>query len=286
MTKFHRKKKAPVLDLSTQKENAEDIGTSVPLASPSKALATSKYGSFKYNTVTVAPQAQVGLLVTSELEKAIEECRTKVAQIVKGCRAVNRRFRDAEFDLENDQIRCLKGLYYTGEDSLGPPPPVLRLTQIFDKPQFIIDGAEAIDIIQGKLGDCWLLSALSTLSTSKGLIEKLCVARDEQVGVYGFVFFRGSGWVHVIIDDQFFWSLPKYEELSRREQGLYHGDKEAYNKVARHGGKGLYFARSGTEEETWVPLIEKAYAKLHGDYESLQGGYPSEAIEDLTGYVI
>ena len=26
--------------------------------------------------------------------------------------------------------------------------------QIFDKPQFIIDGTEAIDIIQGRLGDC------------------------------------------------------------------------------------------------------------------------------------
>ena len=59
-----------------------------------------------------------------------------------------------------------------------------------------------------------------------------------------------------------------------------------YNKLSRHGGKGLYFARSGTEGETWVPLIEKAYAKLHGNYESLVGGFPSEAVEDLTGYVV
>ena len=88
------------------------------------------------------------------------------------------------------------------------------------------------------------------------------------------------------IHSQLFWSLPKYEELSSQEQALYRGDRDAYNKIARKGGKGLYFARSGTEGETWVPLIEKAYAKLHGDYESLEGGYPSEAIEDLTGYVI
>ena len=58
------------------------------------------------------------------------------------------------------------------------------------------------------------------------------------------------------------------------------------SKLSRHGGKGLYFARSGTEGETWVPLIEKAYAKLHGNYESLVGGFPSEAVEDLTGYVV
>ena len=82
--------------------------------------------------------------------------------------------RDIEFDLENDQTRCLKGLDY--DASNAAPPSVLRVTQIFDKPQFVVDGADAVDIIQGSLGDCWLLSGLATMSTSKGLIEKLCVS--------------------------------------------------------------------------------------------------------------
>jgi calpain family cysteine protease len=74
-------------------------------------------------------------------------------------------------DLENDKIRCLKGLNYNGEDDSG-----LRVTEIFADPHFFVDGADAIDIIQGCLGDCYFLSAMATMTTSKGLIEKLCVA--------------------------------------------------------------------------------------------------------------
>jgi hypothetical protein len=32
----------------------------------------------------------------------------------------------------------------------------------------------------------------------------------------------------------------------------------------------------------WVPLVEKAYAKLHGCYEALKGGSVSYALSDLT----
>lgn len=39
------------------------------------------------------------------------------------------------------------------------------------------------------------MSALSTLCNNKAFLEKVCVARDEKVGVYGFVFFRGTSKV-------------------------------------------------------------------------------------------
>ena len=38
-------------------------------------------------------------------------------------------------------------------------------------------------------------------------------------------------------------------------------------------------------DETWLPLLEKAFAKAHGDYSAIEGGFVGEGIEDLTGGV-
>ncbi|CAE6446482.1 unnamed protein product [Rhizoctonia solani] len=230
------------------------------------------------------PKEQAGLLVTADLDAAIQRCKSKVETIAKECRARNRRFRDVEFDLVDDRDRCLHSLD-TEEDNQHSPADVLRVTDIFDNPQFFVDGVGADDISQGSLGDCWFLSALTTITTMPQLIEKICVARDEQVGVYGFIFYRDSGWHDVIIDDYLFTKVPKWECITGREQMLYHRSKDRYNATARKGGRTLLFASCGEEEETWVPLIEKAYAKLMGDYSAMSGGFAAEGIEDLTGGV-
>ncbi|KAJ4485410.1 hypothetical protein J3R30DRAFT_3696750 [Lentinula aciculospora] len=256
-----------------------------PVKEPTKTSSLTR-------TSFVQQAEKAGLLVTAELDKALAECNTKVERISKDCRMMNRKHRDTEFDLENDRERCLHGLL--GPGSCAPDTPakinynpsdVQRVTQIFDKPQFFVDGASSNDIVQGAIGDCWFVSALATMATAEGLVEKFCVARDEEIGVYGFIFFRDTSWVTVIIDDFLYTSIPKFEELSGAEKILYHNNKETYNSTARKGGKGLYFARSGTPGETWVPLIEKAYAKLHGSYAALSGGDACEAVEDLTGGV-
>jgi hypothetical protein len=82
------------------------------------------------------------------------------------------------------------------------PKSVKRVGEIFDDPRFYIDGPTANDVRQGQDGDCWLMAALCTLSNKPGLIERVCVARNEEVGVYGFVFHRDGEWFSEIIDDK------------------------------------------------------------------------------------
>ncbi len=36
------------------------------------------------------------------------------------------------------------------------------------------------------------------------------------------------------------------------------------------GSKALYFAQCRDQNETWLPLLEKAYAKAHGDYAAIE----------------
>lgn len=129
---------------------------------------------------------------TASYESAVAKCKVKVASIVRECRRINQKYRDAHFDLEDHRM-CLQGLSLAPDrDKLDAPQSVSRVGDIFTDPKFFIDGISANDVRQGRNGDCWFMAAVAALSGLKDLAEKNCVARDEEVGVYGFVFHRGK----------------------------------------------------------------------------------------------
>merc|ERR1719181_902236 len=124
-------------------------------------------------------------------------------------------------------------------------------------PQTFIGGQTPGDVVQGALGDCWFLSSLSVLATRPALVKRLIVSDvySKKYGIYTVKFSKAGIWRYVHVDDR----IP-----------------------CSKCGKPQY-ARSLDPNETWVMIIEKAYAKLHGCYEALVAGYIDYGLRDLTG---
>ncbi|EIM80197.1 cysteine proteinase [Stereum hirsutum FP-91666 SS1] len=283
------------MDSSTEEMSAKnerppsDVVVDIPLPSADEKLSA----------FSLAATRTPRIMATPELPEVISRCRKRVRDISTQCRRENRCFRDIEFDLAVDKDKCLNGLDFIYGHN---PTDTMRVTEIFEHPQFYVNGAATSGIAQGVLGDCSFLSELAVIATI-GLVEEICVERDEEVGIYGFIFWKNSQWVDVVVDEYdslrswhtaeltvtylslLYVRYLHWSELTKKQKKSHHYDEESYNKQFQHGGKALYFARSTIENETWVPLIEKAYAKLHGDYSALEAFPSGDAMEDLTGGV-
>ncbi|XP_061172461.1 calpain-B-like isoform X3 [Saccostrea echinata] len=172
--------------------------------------------------------------------------------IKKKCLEEGCLFEDPEFEAEDSSIFF----------SRAPPRPFewKRPHEICDNPVFISDGASRFDVQQGELGDCWLLAAVASLTVNQRLFAKVVppdqTFEDGYCGMFRFHFWRQGEWVEVVVDDR----LPTY-----------------YGQ--------LTFMHSLDKNEFWSALLEKAYAKLEGSYESLKGGSTCEAMVDFTGGV-
>ncbi|KAF5027785.1 hypothetical protein F66182_116 [Fusarium sp. NRRL 66182] len=164
------------------------------------------------------------------------------------------------------------------------PGSVHRIPWIFENPQFTVGGFSSSDIKQGASGDCWWLAALATIAHRRDLMNKICVARDEECGVYGFVFHRDGEWISTVVDDNLY---LRHKDFGHDSEVYDATGKKArlYRKQKQTGSEALYFAKCEDANETWLPLLEKAFAKVHGDYQALDGGWAGTAVEDLTGGV-
>ena len=120
-------------------------------------------------------------------------------------------------------------------------------------------GENRFDVNQTELGDCWFLSSLANVADNPDLMKK--VLPDDQsfeegdyTGAFHVRFWQYGQWFDVVIDDY----LP-----------------------TQNGA--LLFSRSDDPNEMWPALVQKAYAKLHGTYGEIEGGFPKEALVDFSG---
>ena len=124
-------------------------------------------------------------------------------------------------------------------------------------------GASSLDVMQGNLGDCWFISAMSLVAIRDDLFSNIICnglfKSYESRGIYVFKMHKNCRAHYVIIDDK----VPCLEKA-----------------------RGDYlpaFARNRNPNEFWVSLFEKAYAKLNIRYINLTSGFIDEALQDLTG---
>ncbi|KAF5399122.1 hypothetical protein PHET_07550 [Paragonimus heterotremus] len=112
---------------------------------------------------------------------------------------------------------------------------------------------------QGRLGNCWFVAACACLILHETIFRKIVVIPQfstwsNYCGLFEFRFWRFGEWIHVVVDDL----LPTLN-----------GE--------------LLYCHSCNPDEFWCALLEKAYAKLLGSYEALEGGELADALTDFTG---
>lgn len=173
-------------------------------------------------------------------------------EISQQCRDSGNLFEDAEFPCSPESV-------------FGTKPPTSRVQwmrppELVDDPCMFVDGASRFDVVQGSVGNCWMVAAAANLTLNDELFYRV-VPQDQSFtdgycGAFHFRIWKANRWIDVVVDDR----LP----TRSRE---------------------LLYMKSRSGNEFWSALLEKAYAKLHGSYEALSGGSACEAMEDFSGGV-
>jgi len=130
-----------------------------------------------------------------------------------------------------------------------------------ERMQLIADGIMPGDVVQGKLGDCWLLAALACMAEFPESIQNVFLTKGyNPQGKYRLRFWDTyhEKWITVTVDDRIPVNSENYEPLFAEPKG----------------------------NELWVFLIEKAFAKYCQGYSNLSGGHTLWAFATMTGDVV
>jgi len=160
--------------------------------------------------------------------------------------------------VDPDFYPSVGALYTDGDESskINEEQVMWRRSNDFCKdPAYFKDGIDPEDVQQGRLGNCWFCCSLASMSERPFLIERLFITKEGGAcGIHVVNFWHNGIREEVIMDDYFPckpFSGPIYTKTS--------------------------------DDEQWVAILEKAYAKIYGCYERLVSGSPYHSLPDLTG---
>jgi hypothetical protein len=123
------------------------------------------------------------------------------------------------------------------------------------------------DVRQGNLGDCYLLASMAAIARQNpDAIRRLI--RDNGDGTYTVTLYRNSRPLR-------FWR-PEYIPV----------EVEVTPEFPAVDGRPVFAQPddgSGSHQELWTLLVEKAYAQQRGGYGDLEGGWGHVAMSSLTG---
>eukprot|EP00667_Euglena_gracilis_P002937 EG_transcript_2942 len=200
-----------------------------------------------------------GSTVAAQFNIAAAECQVICKKIQAECEKQKAAFFDESFWYGQRSTMYPKG---APEDcTVTEPKRVMRASELYPTGQLFMGGVGSNDITQGAVGDCFFVGAVSALASAPSSLkplERLFVFSDVKWGIYGVCFFKNGEWEWVIVDD---WIAVNQEGQQIWPQ----------------------YASPGTDPELWPLIIEKAYAKLHFCWDSIDGGFARQALEDLTG---
>jgi hypothetical protein len=139
------------------------------------------------------------------------------------------------------------------------------------------------DVNQSGLGNCYLLAALMALADTRPDVLRNAITGPLPDGTYNVRIFTGSG------DDPSVPLVPKVVNVSAHFLTNKH-EAEFGGEMIPVGDPGrATYAYGGDNdaegnEEFWVKLLEKVFAKEAGDYANgLDGGFSAHVLEALTG---
>lgn len=120
----------------------------------------------------------------------------------------------------------------------------------------------ALDVGQGGLGDCYLLAAFASLANrNNGSVLKnmfIDVVKKKKIYCFNFFFFKNDNLKHVYVTRWLLNGKPRFVAIDDWVPG---------------SGSGSSFSHLKEDQDAWPLLLEKAYAKIHGSYKIIEGGW-------------